>query len=426
MTSAWDVPAQGVKNIASSATTITGNSISILIAAIKVEFVGAITADSKKIDGTWKQSGMDFPVSFEPMNAADAEKTVTKPQTPKAPFPYEVEDITYTGAKTKITYGTTLTYPKGKQKVPVIILITGSGKQDRDESILGHQPFAVLADYFTKQGYAVLRVDDRGAGKTTGDFSQSTSEDFAQDVEEHLAYLKTKPFIDIHKIGLCGHSEGGMIAPMVAARNKDIAFVMLMAGPGIPITDLMLYQNKAVLLASGIDTKVVEAYLPLYKKLVISISNAKDYEVALQQSLTILQQWRKDTNPDYVKQSTNITDDASEKEFAQTMTKSLSTKWWQFFMNYNPQSNLEKVKCPVLAINGGADIQVVSKPNLDGIAAALKKGHNAKGTTKEFAGLNHLFQKCQACTVAEYGQIETTIEPEVLQYMGDWLHQTLK
>lgn len=426
LTSSWDIPTQGVKEMPSSSTNLSGTALTISISTIGVTYSGTVASDSQKIEGLWKQSGMEFPLTFTPFDPSTEKAPAAKPQTPVAPFPYEVEDFTYTGTHTKITYGATLTYPKGASKIPAIVLITGSGKQDRNESILGHQPFAVLADYFTKKGFAVLRVDDRGAGKTTGDFSQSTSEDFAQDVEEHFAYLMTKPFIDAHKIGLCGHSEGGLIAPLVATRHKDIAFILLMAGPGVPILDLMSDQNQAVLLSSQIDPKAIASYLPVYRKLALTLSQNLDPQSAQKAAYAIVDEWRKNTEPKLVQSTTNITDDASERDFVQRLQKGLSSKWWQFFMNYNPQPVLEKVNCPVLAINGGADIQVIAQPNLNGIAEALKKGHNKKGTTKEFAGLNHLFQHCTECTVSEYGQLETTIEPEVLQYMGDWLQQVVK
>ena len=420
-TSNWDVPAQKAKGIASSKTTLENSQLSIEIKMIGASYTGSLNVTGDKMEGTWGQSGMNFPLNMEPLKEDAPVAVFIKPQTPKPPFAYTSQDIVYHGPNTNLDYGATLTYPNDNKKHSLVILITGSGKQDRDETIFDHKPFAVIADYLTKKGFAVLRVDDRGAGKSTGDFSKSTSADFALDVEEHILYAKSLAMVDTNKIGLLGHSEGGLIAPMVAARNKSVAFIVLLAGPGIQIVDLMGIQNELVLKSVGVSQDAISAYIPLYKNLMKTIIATDKKEEAIVKAKEIVKDWYTSTDKALVKNTTNINNEAEAEKFANAMTETLSTNWWKYFGAYDPQPILQKVKCPVLAINGSADIQVPADASIHGIDAALKKGGNKNFTTKQFEGLNHLFQKCTKCTVAEYGELETTIEPEVLDTIGDWL-----
>ena len=420
-TSNWDIPAQKVKGLASSKTELLNNQLFIEIKMIGASYSGSIHSSGDNVDGTWSQSGMSFRLNLEIVKEGQEEKTILKPQTPKPPFPYNVKDFVYEGMDTKLNYGVTLTYPYGDKKFPLIILITGSGRQDRDETIFDHKPFAVIADYLTKKGYAVLRVDDRGAGKSTGDFSNSTTADFALDVEEHIRYAKNLPMIDAHQIGLLGHSEGGLIAPMVAVRNKLVSFVILLAGPGVEIGELMAMQNEMVLKSTGISQEAIHAYIPLYKNLmktVISINNIQD---ANNKAIEIVKNWYTNTDKNLVKATTNISSETDINKFATSISETLSTKWWKYFASYNPQIALQKLKCPVLAINGSSDIQVPADANLKAIELGLLKAGNNKLTTMKFDNLNHLFQKCTKCTVQEYGELENTIEPEVLDYIYYWL-----
>ena len=420
-TSNWDVPAQKAKGILSSKTEIQNNQLTIDIKMIGASYTGTFNATKDKIEGTWGQSGMSFPLTMEPLKDGQDPVIANKPQTPRTPFSYASEDILYKGVQTQLNYGATLTYPNDHVKHPLVILITGSGRQDRDETIFDHKPFAVIADYLTKKGFAVLRVDDRGAGKSTGNFSTSTTADFALDVEEHINYAKTLAMIDTTKIGLLGHSEGGLIAPMVAARNKSVAFIVLMAGPGIEIAELMALQNEMVLKSAGISQQAIDAYIPLYKNLMKTIISFDNKEAAIAKAKNITKAWFESSDKNLVKLTTNISTEADIDKFATMMTETLSTNWWKFFAAYNPQPTLQKVKCPVLAMNGSADIQVPAAESIKGIEAAFKKGGNKHFVTKQFEGLNHLFQKCTKCTVQEYGELETTIEPEVLETIGNWL-----
>ena len=256
--SSWDIPAQKVKALSSTKTEWKNSSLAIEIKWIAAGFTGELSEDGKKITGNWGQAGQQFPLVLEPFVEGKVIPVVEKPQTPKAPFSYESREFVYQGAKTKLTYGATLTYPKDGGKHPFIVLITGSGAQDRDETIFDHKPFAVLADFLTKNGFAVMRVDDRGVGKSNGVFQASTTGDFALDVEEHLNYAKQLPEVDSTKMGLLGHSEGGLIAPMVAARNKSVAFVILMARQELALMHKM--GCKARLQSEGLCHKLLTRY----------------------------------------------------------------------------------------------------------------------------------------------------------------------
>ena len=420
-TSNWDVPAQKAKGIPSSKTDFKNDQLSIEVKMIGASYTGKLNTAGDKLEGTWGQSGMSFPLNMEPLKENKNEVVVLKPQTPIPPFSYASDDIVYHGMNTNLDYGATITYPNDKAKHPLIILITGSGKQDRDETIFEHKPFAVLADYLTKKGLSVLRVDDRGAGKSTGDFSKSTSADFAMDVEEHIRYAKTLAMVDTNKIGLLGHSEGGIIAPMVAAHNKSVAFVILMAGPGIEINEMMAIQNELYLKSLGVDKEAIDAYIPLYKSLMKTIININNRQDAIIKANEIVKEWYSKTDKTVAKRITGIKDESDINTFASTMTDAFSSNWMKYFAAYNPQLALQKLKCPVLAINGSADIQVPAVEDLKAIEAALKKAGNKHVVTKQFEGLNHLFQKCNKCTTQEYGELTTTIEPEVLDYIGEWL-----
>ena len=351
------------------------------------------------------------------------EKPEIKSQTPQPPFSYQSEDVEYDNREKSIHYGATLTYPNNAGPFPAAILITGSGLQDRDETLGAHKPFAVIADYLTKNGIAVLRVDDRGMGKTTGETKNATSADFAKDVESAFVYIKTRKEINVRKIGLIGHSEGGIIGPMVASRNKDIAFVVLLAGPGIPIADLMTEQSEAIFRTAGISEEALKSYLTLYKNLITIIPRAPSEEEARKSATETFLVWQKATSKDIVTATTGAADSASSTTFVQRFVDQCYSPWFRFFLQYNPKPSLQKLTCPVLALNGEKDVQVVAKSNLAGIEASLKK--NKKNKIQELPGLNHLFQNCKTCSPSEYFSLEETFSPKALEVIGGWLKETL-
>jgi len=395
-----DSPDQGVKGVPTTKVTRDGATLKIDIEKISGAFEGKIAADFSSIDGTFTQ-GSSMPLVLHRLKD-ESELELRRPQNPTKPYPYRDEDVSYENKEQSVTLAATLTIPNGKGPFPAVVLITGSGPQDRDESLLGHKPFLVLSDYLTRKGIAVLRADDRGTGKSTGNFSTATTADFATDTEAGVAYLKTRPEIDPHKIGLIGHSEGGVIAPMVAARNPDVAFIVMMAGSGVRGDDILVAQVQAIAESSG------ESHEEAVK------AAAKERE-----ELTLIET-EKDQATLEKKLKEKMAGDKPEAQVGAEI-KLFTSPWFQFFITYDPATALRKVTCPVLAINGEKDTQVLPKQNLPAIRQALEQAGNKHFEADELPGLNHLFQTAKTGSPAEYAQIEETISPVALDKMASWI-----
>ena len=267
-----DSPDQGAKGIPVSTTTFENPKINLEVAAARIAYSGELK--DNEIVGLFKQAGQEFPMNLS--RKATEKEVVNRPQEPKEPYPYYTEDVTFQNEKANISLAGTLSLPKKEGVFPVVILITGSGPQNRNEELLGHKSFLVLSDYFTKNGIAVLRYDDRGVGQSKGDFKTATSEDFATDVESAIAYLKTRKEINKKKIGLIGHSEGGTIAPMVAAKSKDVNFIVLLAGTGIKGDKLLLLQQEAIARVSGASEDEIKESAEINTKVVDIINQSTD------------------------------------------------------------------------------------------------------------------------------------------------------
>lgn len=410
-----DSPDQGAYGLSCESTTVDGKQLTIAMTSLNATFTGKLVNDTT-IEGEFTQGGT-IPLTLT--RSVKVEKK-NRPQTPQPPFPYKTEDISYTNAAGSIRYAATLTLPEGSGPFPAIVLITGSGPQDRDETIFEHKPFAVLADRLTRQGYMVLRADDRGVGKSGGNFATATSADFAEDVNAHLDYLRGRPETDKSKMGMIGHSEGGMIAPLVATQRKDIAFIILMAGPGVPITELMAAQNEAVARAGGVSEAAAKEIRPLFKRVAGGIMEAPDSVAAFTNVSFLLENWVKE-KPAAIVEELNFETAPKRTAYINEMVRDFRTPWFSYFMRFDPASYLEKLSCKVLALNGDKDIQVLASQNLPGIAAALKKSKSPAYEIKELPGLNHLFQSCHTCKVEEYGELEETIAPAALEIIGQWL-----
>jgi hypothetical protein len=422
LSATMDSPDQGVKDIACSDVIVKGDSVIILLDKFKSKYAGKMMSPNS-IDGRWTQNGASFMLNMKKVDKLDELK---RPQTPLPPFTYKSEDIIYKNEDKSIQYGATITIPNGEGPFPAIIMSTGSGQQNRDEEIFGHKPFAVIADYLTKKGYIVLRVDDQGIGKTTGNVAFSTTNDFVKDILVGINYLKGRKEVDKSKIGIMGHSEGGLIAPMAAAGNKDINFIVMLAGPGIDNVSLMEEQNAAVLRSYGMKKEYIDAYLPLYSEIAMTIANAKTEKEAFDMISTSVNNWKNKTDPKIVSSTTGITDEASKRKFINEFASLYEAPWWRVFMGLNVQDYLKKLDCKVLALNGEKDIQVVSQSNLAGIRETLSKSRSPKYDVQEMPGLNHLFQKCKTCTAEEYGAIDETFSPDALKVIGDWLDVNVK
>ncbi len=388
-----------------------GRTVLIRVGAVSTTFEVEIAEDGASFQGKFLQGGQTIPIE---MKKVASPTLVRRPQEPKPPFSYRVEEVNYQSNAVDVTLAGTLTLPKGKGPFPAALMITGSGAQNRDEEIFQHKPFWVIADFLTQHGIAVLRVDDRGVGGSTAGSNPSaaTSFDFADDVEAGIAFLAARDEIANDRIGLIGHSEGGVIAPIVAAHNDQVAFIVLLAGTGIRGAELLELQSEWIQRASGVAEDEITEALKVHRALMA---------VLLDESLT----------PDIVESQMRVLiaadpkfAAASEEDQATGMAQALAqlnNPWMTAFVRHDPAPTLVHVRCPVLAVNGELDLQVPCQANLDAIAAALKKGGNPDVTVQAFPQLNHLFQHSETGLVSEYGTLEETFAPEVLVTIADWI-----
>ncbi len=421
-----DSPDQSAFGLACKDAIIKNQEIQIEITAVKASFSGRLINDST-IEGTFTQ-GADLPLTLKKTSKTDQPKTpeaLKRPQQPLPPFPYQSEDLIYANADSSLRFGATITIPEGKGPFPAVVLISGSGPQNRNEELMGHQPFAVLADYLTRRGFIVLRADDRGVAKSTGVFDKATSRDFADDVNTHINYLLQRKEVNKKQIGLIGHSEGGMIAPMVAAERKDIAYIVLMAGPGVPCMDLLVEQNIAIYQSYGIPENAAAALRPVFKKIATAATQSPDMKTGFTQASAAAEEWAAQTDTATLR-LLEMTQKKDRDKYIRELILTMSNPWFRYFLSFDPAPYLQQLKCAVLAINGGKDIQVLPKQNLPGIETALKKSKSKNYLVKELPGLNHLFQTCKECTIEEYRAIEETIAPIALETMGDWLQKIVK
>ena len=417
LTAALDSPDQGVTDIPVEEVIFKDNTLRLEVKSVGAVFEGKISEDFLVIEGEWKQSGQTLPLTLKRVDKA---VEILRPQEPKKPYPYIEKKVAYTNLKAGVKLVGTLTLPSDKGVFPAVLLITGSGAHDRDETIYNHRPFLVLADYLTRQGIAVLRVDDRGMGESTGNFSQATSEDFASDVLAGVEYLKTFKEIDPKKIGLIGHSEGGLIAPMVAIKSSDVAFIVLMAGPGLIGEEILYLQGALISRAMEASKEDIAKNRQFNEKIFSVLKEERDGEIAEKRLRQMFME-------DWEKMSDEEKEQISDPEvFLKAQLQSLLSPWLKFFLTYDPKPTLSKVRCPVLAINGEKDLQVPPKENLSAIEEAFKAGGNQNYTIKELPGLNHLFQTSQTGVPSEYAKIEETISSVALKIVGDWILEQTK
>lgn len=412
-----DSPDQGTKDIPISEIKLNGDSVTVISAIIGARFIGIFQGDSVKITGVWKQGGGSLPVEFKKVDKVEGPK---RPQEPKPPFGYNSEDVVFENVKDGITLAGTLTYPKEGTDFPAVVMITGSGAQDRDELAFNHKPFLVISDHLTKNGIAVLRFDDRGVGKSKGVFSGATSKDFAQDAIAAVEYLKTRKEINKNQIGLIGHSEGGTIAPMIAADHDEIAFIILVAGTGIPGDELILKQAQLIMESEGQKPEAIEKSMNINRKLYSLAKTESDTALINLKAKEYIHEFYLSLSDDEKKTIPN------EERFIQRQLRIILSPWFRYFLNYDPRPALEKVNCPVLALNGEKDLQVPPKENLPAIEEALKKGGNNNYKIVELPGLNHLFQTSTTGKISEYASIEETFSLKVLEIITEWIKNVVK
>ena len=403
------IPMQMIKQKAFDEAYFDYGELELGVDEYKAKYEAVYRNDS--LVGEWKQSIFNNELIFTRTNEIPS---LERPQEPLEPFPYQSETVKFHNKEADIDLEGTLTLP-GNGKYPAVVLVTGSGPQDRDENLFDHKPFKLIAHELTQAGFAVLRYDDRGVGQSEGDFSKGNTADFASDTWAAFQFLQNHENIDPDKIGIIGHSEGGMIAQMLAAQHSEISFIISMAGPGIPIKELMLEQTEAVLRAENYEDKLVEKSVDI---------NRRIYDVIIKYSDS--KKLKKKIKATYESALKELTDEEktelgfSKLSMMQNLN-TLSSPFYRYFISFNPEDYLVKIKCPVLAINGTKDVQVMYKSNLENIERVLKASGNENVTIKAFEGLNHLFQPAETGAVSEYPKIETTIDPAVLEYLKEWL-----
>lgn len=406
-----DSPDQGATGIEISSLNYVRPDLKFEVTPMSISYSGKLN-DSGIIEGTFTQMGQSLPLNFS--RDAVGKKELFRPQEPKQPYPYYSEAVSIVNSEHDLTLSGTLTLPSKDGKYPVVVLISGSGAQNRDEEVFGHKPFLVLSDYLTRNGIGVLRYDDRGTGESTGNYATATSEDLAVDVRSAVDFLKSRTDIDQRNIGLVGHSEGGLIAPMVAAKSADIAFIVLLAGPGISGFDILMLQSELIRKAGGVSGPELEKELDLTRgalELVRDIEDQQKLKTSLNSYLTEALEKSPEQVPAGMKLENLVT----------TQVNALATPWMQYFMKYDPAQTLEKVTCPVLAVNGENDLQVPAQVNLEAIEKHLKIGGNPDFTVKELSGLNHLFQNSATGSPTEYAALEETFAESALKEITDWI-----
>lgn len=381
-------------------------NLTLVGAAVRFgNFEGTLNADGD-VSGRLMQGGSAVPIVFRKVAKIEA---AVRPQVPLKPYPYNEQEVEFENKSAGVRIAGTLTWPKTAGPFAVAILLTGSGPQDRDSTMFGHKPFLVLADDLTRRGFAVLRMDDRGVGKSTGSVARSTFEDLAQDAALASEFLRTRKEIDPKAIGFIGHSEGGFIAPMVT----QAAFVVLLAGPGVPGEALLYEQGQAVLRAVNATANVRDRQNQLQHLLFTAVQSERDpakLEVRLRAAVA---EFKTTISPAELAATPGF-DQQMEGEIRRMMLPEL-----QSLVRHDPRPYLNALKCPVLAMIGSLDTQVPAKQNLPAIAAALSSTSDFEVVS--LPGLNHLFQTARTGAIGEFPAIEETISPVALEALGAWL-----
>lgn len=420
-----DIPAQGVAGLALKGIRAEGDSLRFAIAGVPGDPTFHGLRSGQTVAGTFTQASQSFPFHLGREQLAPK----PRPQDPKPPLPYREEEVRYESGADRTLFSSgrpanepaavlaaTLTLPPGKGPFPAAVLITGSGPQNRDEELFEHRPFRVLADHLTRAGIAVLRADDRGIGGSTGSFVTATTSDFADDALAGLRYLRSRPEIDPARIGFVGHSEGGIAGPLAASRAPgEVAFLVLIAGTGVPLDEIILRQSDLISLAAGQDSAQVASDGASTKRMLQMVKAGAD-SAALRGVLEQMGREQMAALPE-----------AERPPEAQVRAKldqdlaSMLSPWFRFAVSHDPRPTLREVRCPVLAVNGTLDLQVDPEQNLPEIEKALREGGNPDVTIVRLPGLNHILQTAKTGHPSEYGEIEETMSPDALRIIGDWI-----
>ena len=408
---------------------VAGEAWTIKVPAVKGEFAGKLGPDGK-LTGSWKQGGANLPLVLEKVAAGAAAALPPeqrRPQTPKPPFPYDVREAAFRNTNDGVDLAGTLTLPQGAGPWPAVVLVSGSGQQDRDETLMDHKPFLVLADALSRAGIAVLRYDDRGVGGSGGDPTKATSVDFARDAEAAIEWLKERPDIDPARIGVVGHSEGGLIAALLAARRTDLAGIVMLAGTGVDGGRILVSQGELVLKSEGLgDADQIRRSRVMQEAMIDAVRGSDESTDPAALAAQAGARIRADLADEIDKaDKADEVDEAQLDAAVADGLRRLTAPWFRFFIGHDPATALAKITCPVLAIIGEKDVQVDPALNLPAIRQALAAGGNTDATVEEIPGLNHLFQTCTTGAVSEYDRIEETLAPVAIATVRDWLVKRL-
>ena len=415
------IPVQRAKDVPLTDVAVTDKELKFSIRSAGAVWEMKVAADGQSAVGVLKQGG-EFKTTMKRLAAGDAPlKELNRPQEAKPPYPYDTVEVQFENKPAGVTLAGTLSVPKGNGPFPCAVMVTGSGPQNRDEALMGHRPFFVIADHLTRHGIAVLRYDDRGVAKSSGSFATATSDDFAEDALAAVEFLKLRKEVDAKHIGIIGHSEGGVIAPMCAAKSKDVAFIVLLAGTGMTGAELLPLQSKLIGMAAGVPAADAEIQAQDAAKFyAIMLAGKNDAELKEAIRVTALRQLK------VAPETKDLSDEELKKKAESVVAEQAAavlSPWFKRFVGLDPRESLKKVTCPVLAVNGEKDLQVPPKENLPRIEKALKDAGNKDVTVTEFPGLNHLFQTCKTGSPAEYGEIEETFSPKALEAVTSWIRK---
>ena len=393
-----DVPAQGAFDVPVDKTVFQDNHLQLTLSAMGASYSGTLKGET--VEGEFTQHGMAFP-----LNLARGEKEAPKarPQDPQPPFNYRAEEVTFTNKKEGNTLAGTLTIPEGDGPFPAVVLVSGSGQQNRDEELMNHRPFWVIADYLSRRGVAVLRYDDRGMGGSTGEVLNATSMDFSYDAEAAFNFLLNRKEINASQVGILGHSEGGIINFMVAERRPEVAFLVSLAGPAVNGIEVLKEQQAAILRAQGMTEEMVKfsgnANAQMFD--IIEASNDRvEADTLLRQ---LLKGW------------------GYNEELTEQTVGQMASPWMYYFLKYDPTDAIVKTNCPALLLNGSKDLQVLASQNLPAYEKIIAEHGKTNLTLREMPDLNHLFQHCETGSPTEYVEIEETISPEVLEAIVEFV-----
>jgi fermentation-respiration switch protein FrsA (DUF1100 family) len=409
-----DSPDQGATDIPVSQVAIRGDSVRLEVTAVGGTYAGAKTG-ADEIEGVWRQQGLTVPLSLE---RGEESSETRRPQEPEPPFPYRTEEVRFENPEGGFDLAGTLTLPEGEGPFPGAVLVSGSGPQDRDGSVFGHRPFLVLADRLTRSGVAVLRADDRGVGASGGSLEGATTEDLVGDALSGTRYLADHAAVDSLALGIVGHSEGALVAPMAADRSSLVSCLLLLAPPGLPGDQLLPLQARAIMEAGGVSDEEVESALEDQGQIFQIVRSAPDPDEARRLVRERLEQ-RVSEMTEQERARSGITS-ANRGSWIEAQVDQVASPWFRYFLRHDPVGVLERVDVPVLALFGGLDLQVPSAENLPAVREALERSDSPEVTVLELDGLNHLFQPAETGSPTEYGRIETTMAPRALDEITSW------